>query len=792
MNAKKLVHAFASAMVIVCAYISTPHADGLPGEYVITPRWRDLLTLHSPAANPSFITEENYTSIHGAFSMTLGNSFKLWELGVTVPYGLYSSFAFTWIGEAADDIMPTEWVQLPSGDYIIREIDGASPTNNQNNYFILSFATNPWNRLSVGGNLAFAHQSNFDSKPLTGLGIDLGASYRMLRHPILGDHLIGAAMQNLVAPYMDSTDFLPNLGKSFNPGSGGPKYSVNARFSWLAYIWEKRIELGLDANIKDFFSQVDDFASTADGEAGSKKIEFDLNGRIGFWVLRVLNAYFQFEPGEYWGLSGGINVPTINNGRDFQVIYQYMSITEDQNEATAHTVYMRGDVGKHREEIYARKMARLANVLPNDLYNKARSLFNQGKYWDAYFIFGRILAEYPDFFKNDWVNYYLGRCQEKLDMRQASIDAYEQTKDEYPKSVVVPYSDLGMMRVYYRDNNSAAVANQFSRLNSPTAPDSLKYHAFYIMGEQHIRDGNYQKAIQLFDLIPEMHPEYVFAQHSRAVAFALSNSMEMAINALENCVQSIVQTKAQEEIVNRSYVFLGYIFFEGLGGEERALSKAVTALRKVPKNSVYYTDALLGLAWTALKAQQWVDCINAAQELKNRSDNLVLQAEGSLLEAYCAMVQKNYAEAVAILEPAAQKIESASAPSESELAEAKDEYSRNRQNYREIAQRSRDLALTKQTSAVLSSVDSLHGEQRQTKEQIEEFIHLNDQFARREFFARNIPQVREDIEYALAKAQKLAGSRDLEKYQEKAVEKTEELDEEMEKLKEQLEQLENE
>jgi tetratricopeptide (TPR) repeat protein len=780
MFSKKSVFLLAFTVLTLMAGVSSLRADGLPGEYIITPRWRDLLTYHSPSANPSFLTEENYVSLHGALSTTLGN-FSLWEIGATVPIGLYRSVGLTWIGEAADQVTPTRW----DGNSLVE--DGEA-TSNQNSYFIASYATNPWNRLSLGANLAFAYQSNFDNKPLLGMGIDLGMSYRLIRHPVIGDHLVGASMQNLVGPYMDSTDFFPNLVKSLNPGSGGPKYSVNARFSWLAYIWEKRIELGLEANVKDFFAQTEDFAATPTSE-GSTSIEFDLNGRIGFWILRVINAYFQFEPAEYWGLSGGVNVPTINNGRDFQVLYQFMSITEEQNEANSHTVYLRADVGKHREEIYARKMARLANILPNDLYNKARSLFNQEKYWDAYYIFGRILAEYPDFFKNDWVNYYIGRCQEEMDMRQASIESFTQTKDEYPKSVVVPYSDLGMMRVYYRDNNGSSVANQFSRLNSPNVPDSIKYHAFYIMGEQHVREGNYQKAVQLFDLIPEMHPEYVFAQHSKAVAHALADNMSLAINALENCVQAMVQTKAQEEIVNRSYVFLGYIFFEGLGGQERALSKAVTALRKVPKNSYYYNDALLGLAWTALKAQQWVDCVDASRELQNRTDNIVLQSEGALLEGYCAMVRKNYDEAVSILDPAAQKVNSASGPSESELATAKDKYQMNRQDYQNIARRSKELALTRQTSAVVSSIDSLRGLQTNVKDMIDEYQVFSDDFSRRSFFARNIPQVREDIEYALATAQKLAGTSDVQKVQKKTVEETEEIDEEMQRLKEQLEQL---
>jgi hypothetical protein len=48
---------------------------------------------------------------------------------------------------------------------------------------------------------------------------------------------------------------------------------------------------------------------------------------------------------------------------------------------------LKGDFGKHREEVYARKMAKLSSLKPNDLYVKGVELYNQGNYWDAFFIF---------------------------------------------------------------------------------------------------------------------------------------------------------------------------------------------------------------------------------------------------------------------------------------------------------------------------------------------------------------------------------------------------------------------
>ncbi len=753
--------------VVLAGVLFSALPDGLPGEYVVTQRWRDLLSGHSAAQNPSLLTEENYTTFRGAFSMTLGNTFKLWELGATMPIGLYQSAGFTWLGLGADDIEATKW---ENGNIVPnRELD--SLLNDQNHFLMFSYAINPWKKLSVGANVNLAYHTGFGT-PKTGIGIDLGISYRLFRHPLIGDHIAGVAIQNIVAPL---------------------DYAANMKLSWLGRFWERRIEAGLDVDIKDWMAQGTDFQKRLqDGsfENAAKKVEMDINGRVGFWVLRVLSAYFQ-AGSDHWGFSGGVNVPTINNGRDFHVLYQYMSVL-DGDKSNSHTVYLRGDVGKHREEIYARKMANLSSIQPNELYNKALTLLQQEKYWDAYYVFGRIIVEYPDFFKNDWVNYYMGLCHEELDMRESAEKTYNKTKSAYSKSVVVPYSDLGIMRIEYRNGNSSEISNQFSRLNSPNVPDSLKFHAYYLMAETHLKDGNYDKAIQLFDMIPSNHPEFLFAQHSLAVAYALTDNSENALGALENCLQVIPKTDAEKEIVNRSYLLIGYYFFDGLGGQERSLSKAVTALRKVEKNSTYYPEAVLGLAWTAMKAQQWNDCMSSANELSSLTKDPVLQAEAALLQGYCHMVQKKYDQAVNVLAPISSQLAGMSAPSESEKSNAVSAYESARGRYEQVASRSHELALTRQNSMVLSSIDSLRSIQQTVEKNIDEQLSFLDSFERRTFFSRNISKIREDVDYALAKAQELSGSEATDSQMHQIGEESEELDEEMKKLQEELEALEEE
>jgi hypothetical protein len=303
-----------------------------------------------------------------------------------------------------------------------------------------------------------------------------------------------------------------------------------------------------------------------------------------------------------------------------------------------------------------------------------------------------------------------------------------------------------------------------------------------------MNQGNNTKAKQLFEMIPENHPDYVYAQHSSAIIAAASDNIENAVLHLENCIQAQVTTEGQKEIVNRSYVFLGYIFYEELTKEEGTLAKAVTALRMVPKTSFYYPDALLGLGWTGLKARQWNDCMSAGQELAAMAKNTVLKAEGTLLQAYSNMMQKNYAPAYSLLSDISKELQTYQVNMESEFAGKKQEYNEVRLHYNDLAKSAYDLVTARQSSLVEKEIDSLHVLQKQYKDQINSFVSYSDNYNRSSFFNRSFDAVKEDVDYALAKAQKSSGTIKTVKETGKINKETEKIDDQLDKLKKQLEE----
>ncbi len=764
------------AAVAVTAAVTQVWAQngGLPGGHLITDRWRHVYSQYSGITNPAFINEENYMSLRFLFASTL-ETFYTHEAGFTLPIGLYDAAGVSWIMNGTDSYQATNDTGGLTGKNVV----------DKGNFIALTYANNVWKGLTVGGNLNLIMQSvpedaggaNNNTKNATrlGFGVDVGLTYKVLRHQLLGNHILGLATNNIVNIITGDTD---------------EKYAAALRISLLSDFWERRVYFGADFVLKDILAGETDWSKEA-----VKGMPWENTYKIGTNILRIFKLYGLFglnnDGIDHYGFAFGANMPGFFNGRDIEGMMQFVSIvnpTEGVEEANAShiTFYARTELGKHREEVYARRMARRGTLGPNNLYNQALDLYYKGEYYRAYWIFSQIAVEYPDFFRNDMVSYYQGACIEGMDMRQSAVMAFKRTKEEHSRSVAVPMADLGLMRVFYRSGDFAAVESQFEELNALGVPDSIKYHAYYIMGQATMQRGDYQKARQLFTMIPDNHPDYVFAYHAAAVANAMAENYQGAIADLEFVIQIKPKNKAQEEAINRSYVFLGFLYYEDLS-TEGALARAVTALRKVPKNSYYYQDALLGLGWTGLKARQWNDCQSAGAELAKVSTDPVLQSEGNLLQAYAYAMQKNYNQAVNLLEEASKRMSNYSGPSEADLAANRNEYENVRSDYESMGVRIDELGQARQSSVIQTSIDSLQSPQSKSKTAIDQHFKFEDEFKRKTFFNRESSQVKEDIDFAMARFARYAGSSGARDAIKKSGGKGGEIDDEIEKLKKELE-----
>lgn len=696
-------------------------ADGLPGEYLLSNKWRQVFADHSPVDNPAMIMEEPYLKVRGALSFSSGDPARLWEMGATMPLGLYQAAGFSILGENGNDVV----------GYVFQNqnLQKASESRNNNFLFMASYAINPFGKISIGSNVNLAYQSNF-GEPGWGLGADLGISYRISNHPDFGYHVIGLAYRNLFSPKVSAGTDMP--------------YSAQIKTQYHASFFQSRMFVDYQICMSDLNSRAALFLE-------NKKFDWDMELQVGVSPIPYLKI-MAFTDINQWndlgsfGLVFGVNMPHVNNGKELALHYQFR-----QNMQTdllgSHSLYGSAQLGRHREELYAMRLAYKGQYAFNNLYTRAMLSYHDQNYWDAYFAFSRLLADYPRFFKNDAVAYFAASCLEFLDMRSAALQAYKKVKEKYPQSPYAVQADLGILRLYYRNGDHGQVKKQFEKISGSDVSDSIKQHAAYYMGETEIILGNYKEAASVFEQITEDHPLYPFAQHSLATVHVLldSDSREVEKHLLNAINGQEAQTDAQEEIVNRSLIMLGYLYYE-----QKAMAKAVTALRMVPKDSYYYEDAQLGLGWAAVKSRQWQDCIEVGKQIEAISKKKIIQSEGQLLQAYGYLLKKNYPVAEKYLMKASKTMEEYKVAGPDVSKKQALQYDSIRSTYDSLADEITRIAQLNLIKITDDNIKGLHKKQKILKHNIDLNIRNADEHKRILFFEKAFLKLREDLEYALA------------------------------------------
>jgi hypothetical protein len=746
MKIKKLKIRKPFFIVFLAAVFFTAHGQGLPGEFIISQQWRDVLAKYSPLTNAAFLSNAEYIGVQFSQAFTVENTYQLTEGVIVFPY-LRHTFAISYEGEGAGKLDATTPIESHGTIDIITN----GKLSDRSNSFLFSYALNIWKGLNIGINGHFVFNNIFGEK-IKAYGGDIGISYSISRDSTRGKHTFGISTQNILL-------------------KGDTRYTGAAMLSYIGELFRKRLDLELYLITKDIISHSEDFIYGKE-----KKYDFDVSFKAGTWLFNFLKIYGQIGD-DYTGVSAGIHSPTLNKGRDLTLMYQLMF--PFRTDFPSHSIFMRSEFGDSRKLKMVKKISDKMNVIPYDLYNKAMKLFSEGQYWDAYFIFSRIAVEYPKFVKNDFVSLYSGICFERLDIREGAVSQYQRSMIKYPKSKIHPFAKMGIMNVYYRQNNNSGVDEMFRLLSGPHTIDSLRYHAFYLKGETLIKENKHKDAIDVLSKIPETHQDYIYARHSMAVCAAVEDDYQAALGYLKDCLVPENYTNADKEMINRTYLLIGYLLYE-----ENELANAVAALKLIQKESFYYEDALLGIGWIALRSRKWDDCTLAGRNLIDIAASDVTKAEGELLLAYVSMMKKEYQGAAQILNEASVRLNALKAPSRSEFEYEEDKYKILREEYEKFGNSVEEFATGKQGANAVEIKDSMHIDQKKFIREITEKQNLFDKWNRQKFFARNYEKVREDVDYALARVLKIINQ----SVQQKDFEKKEEkLNREIEKLKNKIE-----
>jgi len=737
-------------------------ADGLPGEYVINDRWRALLADISPTSNPANIQDENYKAFSSAFSSILGEFF-LQQSSFTLPIGLYQTASLSWLTHGAGSYPGSENFQ-PT-----QTISDASNT------YILSYALQPISRLRAGVNLSFAHQS-FNQTNDVGFGADIGLTWPVLWHPNYGYHRLGVSTINLIAPTLSEA------------------YSRNLRLNVMSEYLNNQITSTVIFDLRDFFAKATDFLQNDPSQgtliSTAKSMEWAVQAKVGVWLARTLLLHgltgFDNNGFDHIGFSGGVNAPALFYGKDLMLSYQFLNV--NGGIGSSHTIYLRSEIGMHREEIFARQMARKTTVTPNRLYNQALELFSAGKYWDALFVFRKIETDHPQFHFNDWVSYYIGKSMEQMDMRDAALNRYTYTRSSFPKSNSIGKTILGQSIVSYRQGSYAQVEKFYLDAKSATADDSLVSHATYLYGQSLLKQAKYTKALEVFEQIADTMHHFHYARYSSASIYFI---LENIPKAQEQLLEAIQKEPSADllPIFDLIQTTLGFSFLEQRLTPDSSLAKAVSLFRNVDKSSIQYPEAQLGLAWAAYYGGKPDDLLLAAGSIVEHAEDTALVAEGTMMQGIAYMIARDYNQAYAKLKEAETILTTFRPATIEDSISRENQTQEYRFSYQAVAQQMLQLSEQPTSSFVLESIETLHESQQKLQATLRGYTLWFDDYSLGAKHRSSIPRLKSDLEFALAKCRERITYEQANRIELKETQRRQAIDREIEQIQKQLQEL---
>jgi hypothetical protein len=733
---------------------TTLYSDGLPGEYILSNKYRATGVESSPLVNPAFVAKKVYPSAQYTGSNVIGE-FKFHDLRCTMPVTLYQSVGVTWLYHGTGTY---DNIDLNPGNMETKVIGSVV---DQNNLFTLSYAINTETPLLLGANLNVIYQ-RFVEETYTGYGMDVGAAWKFPYSQLVGQHTLGIAMQNALAP---------NVGATF---------ARTLTFSWHSMPYKEYVLSTVDFQLNDLF------ASSSEGADGSPSTQWALNTKVGTWLFGFSTVYglfgYKSSGFDYAGAAVGISLPSFNKGRELKALVQHLFLSKGNS---LQSVHLQGEFGWNREEVHQRRMAQRRNRAPGELFEKGKKQYKEEKYWDAYFTFSELQALYPHFDRMAHANLYAAKSLEKLEMRGAARDAYVKAKKKHWKSDLLIDYNLGLMRIYYKESDYKKLEGTFEEIFEIVAPDSIKHHAYYLLGQSHMERKNYLLAQQILGSITPDHPDYLFAQYSIAMSELQQDNVKGMVEKLQQMNTVTPKTKAQQEIQDRANVLIGYTYLDELQLEDGASNIASEALNRIEGESTYYPEALVGRGWLAMRHQDWDGCVQIGNALFEIASEPYFRAEATLITGYGYYRQKEYTKAIEILDEGSEIMELAKAPKNRHHLTV-DEV---RERYESVAKEVVKLAKSISEDNDINAT-KLHRRQKETKKLLDETIKSADNRRLENMFEKRLENLQVDIGFVIAAATKEMSTNGFEAQQNEEQKKLEGIESELQKLREKMEKLE--
>lgn len=762
--------------------------------------YQDLSDWSSALVNPALLYRVNQLHVDGGFYRWASGNWGFQQLAVQWPIQRNHTLGFTTIWAGA----PITLTQInPSQGYSVDSI-GTSSFNDI--WFVGNYGVRvlPW--LMLGTNLKYRYQRQFNlGSKFSNLwpGVDVGVYINPLDHYRYGDIGLSVNFQDIV-PSAVKWDVPDSLGNSqyvvTNPVT--TRLRMGARYGMFNDNLIVDGEMVLDNAFADLWKSTLEFAqynaatgdwviSPESGTEALKKVaRFGGHVRYLFIPQVWLKAGWTNNNIPYIGANVNLMYPLpemINYlSADFHFGYSFIEglLSSDKKDERGFTMMSRFavDFGPTREQVLSKQLYDKLILAPMNAYVEAMKLYEAGQYWLAGFAFGKVISLFPNFHLNDKVTFYMGNCYRFLYMNDISREMYQEGLEKFTTSEMRSKYLYGLMALDYREGKYDDALKNHAFIVNLYAESDIRPDADYLAGEIHFARKNYNAAEQLFSKLKPSDPAYLYAQYTLAIINVENKKTQAAIQCLKKITEDTTTDVSRQLLQDAANTKLGHIYFEDV-----QLRQAVEAYKRVSEGSPYGDEALLGMAWSWIKAGQPQIADQVLDQLLAVYPKSPLVPESYLVKGYANMLLKRYPTAKNHLDQCVELCKGQYITDE-DLKVREDQFGGIVQQFKPNMQDIKKNALRRPTDRTIEERTAMKGSFDKFDQDGRDFFNYALLAKSHKKFLKRKSDILMDAQYAQAKVAALLGSQDATKRIQQDQQKIESIDTELEKLKGKLNQ----
>ena len=593
--------------------------------------------------------------------------------------------------------------------------------------------------LSLGIDLSVLYINQFDELKQLTVGADVGFSWNPLASSKFGYLLIGASLQNILAPAVSEAEGDGSFKFVFMTEKEAYKIPTNLNLSLFYRGFNRLLELKAEFSIIDIIHDADE---------GGKGANLEMSFTLTYYLSSHLGVRARFTKEGYPVIGATVNVKDVS-------IFRYLALDLEMSHDDIYAKKNRGFVwavkltsrfGDTREEKIGEERYRRLKIEPENDYRAAMRLYLNRQFLEAAYAFGKVQTKYPAFHLVDQAAFYKAKSFENLRMHKAAKSVYEDAIKRYPQSDQRAKYHFQLMNIDYKEGKYTEAMNKYQNIAQKFGESDVKADADYVAGQIKFEQGLYQEAVDLLASILPGNANYFYARYTMGIANSRMGKFDEAENCFRDITEQPVSNQSERDLQDAAKVKLGHLFFSG---EKPDIAAAAQMYGQVKKGSPVFDEAMLGIAWSFLKVNKPDEAMKPAKWIISNLPESFLVSEAYLVVGYCHFMKKDYKGAVEALSEA-EKRTNQPIVSVAARDSARQAYDAMQSQFDSVQVLALDLARQLPTPRVESKREALRPTFDKANQAIEDYASFMQRSIQSDRFESNRKRILDDAGFTLA------------------------------------------